>query len=83
MLNGLRKGTEVIKQKGVENYIIRKCIYCNSEFKCKPYDNKKYCSLKCANSDPGHYLIGAKAASLKIQKQYQDSLPAKLTRIKE
>lgn len=83
MLNGLRKGTEVVKQKGAENYITRKCIYCNSEFKCKPYDNKKYCSLKCANSDPSHYLIGVKAASLKIQKQYQDSLPSKLTHIKE
>ena len=55
----------------------------SSEFKCKPYDNKKYCSLKCANNDPNHYLIGVKAASLKIQEQYQNSLSTKLMQIKE
>lgn len=81
MLNGLRKGTETVKQKGLKNYVLRKCIYCDTEFKCKPYDPKKYCSLKCANNDPKHYLVGVKAASTKVQEQYQNSIPTKIQQI--
>lgn len=33
MLNGLRKGTETVKQKRFKNYVLRKCIYCGTEFK--------------------------------------------------
>lgn len=81
MLNGLRKGIETVKQKGLKNYVLRKCIYCDTEFKCKPYDPKKYCSLKCANNDPKHYLVGVKAASTKVQEQYQNSIPTKIQQI--
>ena len=83
MLNGLRKGTETIKQKGLKNYVFRTRIYCGAEFKCKPYDSKKYCSLKCANNDSKHYLIGVKAASTKIQEQYQNLIPLKTKQIED
>ena len=45
--------------------------------------HEKDCSLKCANNDPKHYLIGVKAASTKIQEQYQNSISLKIKQIED
>lgn len=40
MLEGLRKGTETIKNRTLENYIEKVCPNCNQTFKIKPYEKK-------------------------------------------
>lgn len=46
---GLRKGTDTTIARGLLNFTIRICPTCNIEFKCKQWEKKIYCCLKCAN----------------------------------
>lgn len=50
MREGLRKGTETVKQRALENYIEVECPQCHKMIKCKPWETKvrKYCSRECA-----------------------------------
>lgn len=49
MLEGLRKGTETVKLKALNNYKSHECPVCHKEFKTKNWNTHTYCSLKCAN----------------------------------
>ena len=50
MLEGLRKGTETVKQKAFENFVDFECPHCHKVIKVKPWEakSKKYCSQECA-----------------------------------
>lgn len=50
MKEGLRKGTETVKQHALENYIEVECPQCHKIIKRKPWEAKvhKYCSRECA-----------------------------------
>ena len=58
MLNGLRKGTETVKEKSKLNFIEHVCPICNRIFKTKNYNSHKYCSLQCANIDNVNNIKG-------------------------
>lgn len=49
MLEGLRKGTETVKQRAKTNFVIVKCLQCGKEIKLKPHQAKdrKFCSNGC------------------------------------
>lgn len=49
MLEGLRKGTETVKQRAETNFVIAKCLQCGKEIKLKPHQAKdrKFCSNDC------------------------------------
>lgn len=47
MLEGLRKGTQTVKEQSVNYYIERICPCCNKTFKVKPSEKKKFCSKEC------------------------------------
>lgn len=51
MKEGLRKGTETVKLKAMENFVDFECPHCHKIIKVKPWElkSKKYCSQKCAN----------------------------------
>lgn len=48
MLLGLRKGTETVKQKSIENYIEHECPICHKIFKTKNWNSHIYCSKECS-----------------------------------
>lgn len=50
MREGLRKGTETVKQRALENFVEVKCPQCHKIVKRKPWETKvyKYCSRECA-----------------------------------
>ena len=50
MKEGLRKGTETIKQRALENFVDFECPYCHKIIKVKLWEakSKKYCSQECA-----------------------------------
>ena len=50
MLSGLRKGTEVVKEKAKDNFVTFVCPVCNKSYKMKQWEAnyRKTCSLKCA-----------------------------------
>lgn len=49
MLEGLRKGTETVKQRANLNYEDRACLNCGKVFRVKPWRKKKYCCSSCAS----------------------------------
>lgn len=49
MLAGLRKGTDIVKQKAALNFLEHVCPVCGTRFKTKRWDAHTYCSLQCAN----------------------------------
>jgi len=50
MLNGLKKGTQTMKQKAKENYVELTCVVCGKKIKRKPYEHQnKCCSKECAS----------------------------------
>lgn len=49
MREGLRKGTETVKERAKHFWEERVCQYCGKTFKVKPHEKKRYCSLTCAN----------------------------------
>lgn len=77
MLNGLRKGVETMKLKGQNNFEIRICPICNCSFKCKLYENKCYCSIKCASKHQDMKKLSIIAAE-KNRDIYNSMLPIKL-----
>lgn len=50
MREGLRKGTETVKQRALENYVNFECPVCHKVIKLKPWEAKqrKYCSQECS-----------------------------------
>lgn len=50
MREGLRKGTETMKQKALTNFVECECPVCHKIFKLKPWEAKQrtYCSQECA-----------------------------------
>lgn len=50
MKEGLRKGTETVKQRALENFVDFECPHCHKVIKIKPWKakSKKYCSQECA-----------------------------------
>lgn len=50
MLNGLRKGTETIKERAKDNFVEFVCPVCKNTYKMKQWEinGRKTCSLKCA-----------------------------------
>lgn len=50
MMEGLRKGTETVKQRALENFVDFECPHCHKVIKIKPWEakSKKYCSQECA-----------------------------------
>lgn len=49
MLEGLRKGTETVKERAKLNYEERTCLNCNSTFKVKSWEKKQFCCNKCSS----------------------------------
>lgn len=51
MREGLRKGTETVKQRALENFVDFECPYCHKIIRVKPWEakSKKYCSKECAD----------------------------------
>ena len=49
MREGLRKGTQTVKEKAKENFVVWNCLNCGKEIKGKPYEAKthKFCSTEC------------------------------------
>ena len=71
MLNGLRKGTETVKERSKLNFIEHVCPVCNKIFKTKNYNYHKYCSLQCANIDNTDNLRElSKKASYIVHQKY-------------
>lgn len=50
MREGLRKGTETVKQRASENYVNFECPVCHKVLKLKPWEAKQrtYCSQECS-----------------------------------
>ena len=48
MMDGLKKGTETVKERAKNFWDIRICANCGKTFKVKPHIKNKYCSYKCA-----------------------------------
>lgn len=50
MREGLRKGTETVKRRALENYVNFECPVCHKIIKLKPWEAKQrtYCSQKCS-----------------------------------
>lgn len=48
MLEGLRKGTETVKERAKNYWEIRICPHCGKEFKVKPHEKKRFCSYECS-----------------------------------
>lgn len=50
MREGLRKGTETVKQHALENYVNFECPICHKTLKLKPWEAKQrtYCSQECS-----------------------------------
>ena len=50
MKNGLRKGTKIIKQRALENFVDFECPVCHKIIKLKPWEAKQrtYCSQECS-----------------------------------
>lgn len=48
MLDGLRRGTETMKEKSKNFWEIRVCSCCGKEFKVKPHEKKRFCSVECS-----------------------------------
>lgn len=51
MLEGLRKGTETVKELAKNYYVEQECPTCHKVFRSKPWEHKKYCCLECAKSN--------------------------------
>lgn len=74
MLAGLRKGTETVKEKAKNNFIIHICPVCNKEFKTKNHNSHIYCSLNCANINLKNSLLEkSKLGVVKIKELYKET----------
>lgn len=74
MLEGLRKGTETVKQKASSNYIEHECPVCHKIFKTKNWNSHKYCSLECANKDLKSTLKNKSELGVKaIKEKYNET----------
>ena len=82
MRNGLSKATRVWMEKSKNYFEERECPVCHKIFKCKPYEKKKYCSLRCGGHSEASILAGLKASELTKQR-YQNTLPKKIQKIEE
>lgn len=80
MRKGLEKATQIWVEKSKNYFEDRKCPICHKIFRCKPYEKKIYCGLKCAGYSEASIAAGKKASEMQIQK-YQNSLPEKILRI--
>lgn len=68
MLEGLKKGVQVMKERKGEirvERIIKKCELCGEEFESRPAENRKFCSQKCASKHASNI------ASEKKKEEYQ------------
>lgn len=74
MLEGLRKGTETVKQKALKNYIEHECPVCHTKFRTKNWNSHIYCSLECANIALKPTLKEKSELGIKaIKEKYQDT----------
>lgn len=84
MLAGLRKGTETVKRKALENYIEHICPVCGKTFKTKKWNAHKYCSIQCANEHLKDTLIEkSNLGVLKIKEKYSKTRDSRINLIKE
>jgi hypothetical protein len=67
MREGLRKGTETVKQRALENFVDFKCPVCHKVIKLKPWEAKQriYCSRECSKEARHEEII--KSAKLATQ----------------
>lgn len=74
MREGLQKGVNTMKEKGVANYIEHVCPVCGKTFKTKNWNSHTYCSLKCANSNLKETLKFKSGLGVqKIKEQYVET----------
>jgi hypothetical protein len=83
MREGLRKGTETMKQKGAKNVEERECPICHNKFICKPWEKKIYCNNSCASKDEKTYMKGLNAAKEANAKQIAEKDSKNIERVKE
>lgn len=84
MLAGLRKGTETIKRKALENYIEHICPVCGKTFRTKNWDSHKYCSLQCANEVLKSTLAEkSKLGVIKLEEKYSKVKSDRLKLVEE
>lgn len=73
-----------MKEKGRLNFDIRICPICGKQFRCKGWEDKKYCTIHCAHiANQQSTLEASRLGSLRIREQYQTSLPDKIAKIHE
>ena len=77
MMNGLRKGTETMRQRGKNNYVESNCVICGNIIKHKPYNKpNKCCSKECLliyqqTNNPGLKIANQKNLENLEQRQKQ------------
>jgi group I intron endonuclease len=81
MLNGLRKGTQTVKDKAASNFIDFTCPTCGKVLKLKPWQakNRKFCSNSCNLS----YENGLNSANVANTVKYENTKQTRLKLLKE
>lgn len=83
-LEGLRKGTETMKERASKNYIEHICPVCGKTFRTKNWDSHTYCSLECANKELKSFLsYKSELGIAKIKEKYSSVKEGRLNLIKE
>lgn len=86
MREGLRKGTETVKQRALENYVDFECPVCHKVIKLKPWEAKQrtYCSQECSQKARHNEIIEkAKLATQVNIENYEKVKDKRLELIKE
>lgn len=74
MLEGLRKGTETVKNRALNNFIECECPVCHKIFRTKNWNKHTYCSLDCANKALKPTLLEkSKLATEAIKEKYKET----------